>query len=206
MSIPPQEGKVDLDPDSLIGPVVDSDEKSTIRQGPHVLYSLVAAGYLTLVSLPCLAFPRILSLVFARMLTDTPDAEGHPEILRQLNPLERSLAGLAGLSALSLAAILIVQTGSLPMSSSLTASDAVASASSSAPFRAPTIFVSMVYFALLGWYTWDLGLWLLAGPSAGLTLWGLWALLFAHEGIVNRKGRPNVENQGYKQRAEKKDL
>ncbi|KAK4051453.1 hypothetical protein OIV83_002937 [Microbotryomycetes sp. JL201] len=204
MSIAPQ-SNVDLDPDSLIGPVVDSDEKSTIRQGPHVLYSLVAAGYLALISLPRPSRqadppsrPRsTLSAHLCNLLA---------EILRQLNPLERSLAEMAGLSALSLAAILVVQTGSLPMSSSLTASSAVAAASSTAPFRAPTIFVSMVYFALLGWYTWDLGLWLLAGPSAGLTLWGLWALLFAHEGIVNRKGRPNVHDQGFKRRAEKKDL
>ncbi|KAK4057141.1 hypothetical protein OIO90_001636 [Microbotryomycetes sp. JL221] len=205
MSIAPSQD-VDLNPESLIGPVVDSDEKSTIRQGPHVYYSLASAAFLGLTSLPCLLFPRILSLVFARMLTDTPDAEGHPEILRQLNPLERSLAGLAGLSCLSLAAILVVQTGSLPLTSSLTASSAVASASSSAPFRAPTILVSMAYFALFAWYTYELHLWALAIPSAGLTVWGLWALLFAHEGIVNREGKPNVDNQGYRRKAEKKDL
>jgi len=108
MSIAP-EANVDLSKDARIGAIVDSDEKSTIRASSHVSYSYAAAAWLALLATPLILFPRILSVVFASLLTATPEAEGTPELIRQLNILERSLAGLAGISCLTLAAVLVVQ-------------------------------------------------------------------------------------------------
>lgn len=84
-------------------------------------------------ALPLLLFPRILSLVFGSLLASTvsPLAGAVPltggaggeaaaaaqagvqagagAIIRELNVLERSLAGVTGLSLLSLAGVLIIQ-------------------------------------------------------------------------------------------------
>lgn len=108
MSLAP-DANVALDKDSLIAPVVESDERSTIRTSSHVTYSYASATWLALLATPLILFPRILSVVFASLLTATPEAEGTPELIRQLNILERSLAGLAGISCLTLAAVLVVQ-------------------------------------------------------------------------------------------------
>lgn len=68
------------------------------------------------------------------------------------------------------------QTGALPLTSSLSASNAIHNASAQAPFRAPTIFISVLYFSALAYYTYDLGLWVATGPSAVLAVWGVWAV------------------------------
>lgn len=66
---------------------------------------------LAILSTPLLFFPRILSLIFGSLLTESgdPEGEGKAEVIRQLNVLERSLAGMTGLSCLTLAAVLIIQ-------------------------------------------------------------------------------------------------
>lgn len=88
-------------------------------------------------SIPLLFFPRILSLIFGSLLTATGEvaavnaASGAgvaqqaaagaagvvnnvaPEIIRQLNVLERSLAGMTGLALSSLGAMLVVQVSSV---------------------------------------------------------------------------------------------
>ena len=62
---------------------------------------------------PLLLFPRVLSLIFGSLLTESgdPDGEGKAEVIRQLNILERSLAGMTGLSCLTLAMMLVIQAG-----------------------------------------------------------------------------------------------
>ncbi|ORY63796.1 hypothetical protein BCR35DRAFT_308748 [Leucosporidium creatinivorum] len=201
MSLAP-DSNVNLDKDSLIGPAVDSDQKTTIRHSAHVNFSYAAAAWLSLLAAPLILFPRILSVVFASLLTATPEAEGTPELIRQLNILERSLAGLAGISCLTLAAVLVVQTGALPLTSSLSASNAIHNASAQAPFRAPTIAISVVYFSALAYYTYDLGLWVATGPSAALSVWGLWALLFAHQGRANVVGGPDKLKGKFQEKTE----
>lgn len=76
----------------------------------------------------------------------------------------------------SLTSLSTEQTGALPLTSSLSASNAIHNASAQAPFRAPTIFISVLYFSALAYYTYDLGLWVATGPSALLAVWGLWAV------------------------------
>ena len=71
-----------------------------------------------------------------------------------------------------------IQTGALPLTSSLSASHSIHTASAQAPFRAPTIMITLAFFSALAWYTYDLGMWVATGPSAALAVWGLWAVSF----------------------------
>ncbi|GAA6003050.1 hypothetical protein JCM10207_001963 [Rhodosporidiobolus poonsookiae] len=179
-----------LDPSKRIAPVIASDRSGEIRAGAHTSWSFFSAGWLTVLSVPLLFFPRILALVFGNLLAEMgdPDAHGKPnaDVLRTLNILERSLAGLAGMSCLALASVLIVQTGALPLTSSLSASRNLAASSVSAPFRAPTIAISAIFFSGIAWTSYTLGLLFVAVPSGVLGAWGLWVLIFAHEGHANR--------------------
>jgi hypothetical protein len=75
-----------------------------------LLHSHPHSHRLTLISTPLLFFPRILSVIFASLLiTDAADGEVKNEVIRQLNVLERSMAGFAGFSCLAFAAVLVVQ-------------------------------------------------------------------------------------------------
>ncbi|BGP16886.1 hypothetical protein JCM10213_007331 [Rhodosporidiobolus nylandii] len=177
------------DPSKRIAPVLD-DGSDIVRPAAHAGWSWASAGFLTLLAFPLIFFPRILSLVFGSLLAETGDPEAHEkpgaDVLRTLNILERSLAGLAGMSCLALAAILIIQTGALPLTSSLTASREVAASAVAAPFRGPTIWCTVFFFAALAWTSYGLGLLSIAVPAGVLGASGMWVLLFAHEGRVNR--------------------
>ena len=184
------------------------------RSSAHRTYSFAAATWsapslspgtaltnrrLSLLATPLLFFPRILSLIFGSLLTVSgdPDGEGKAEVIRQLNVLERSLAGLTGLACLSLAMILIVQVRSsfLPSTSTrekadrsqsgvlpLTSSFASPTGSSptallaDAPYRTPTVLVATFFFFSLAWYSYDLGMWVVTGVSGGMVIWGAWAV------------------------------
>ncbi|SCV70064.1 BQ2448_1458 [Microbotryum intermedium] len=190
------------DPSSLISPFVEKDAQATVRTGVHV-------SWLSILGIPLVFFPRILSIVFAKALTtNTLTDEVETEVIRQLNPLERSMAGLAGTTLLALASLLLVQTGSLPLTSSLSASASVVESNSLAPFRSPTIFIGVLFFSAIAYESYyGLGMYLVAGPSAGLGLWGVWALLFAHEGRVNRVGGSNKDpRSGMKKKMDSKNL
>lgn len=125
------------DPSKRIAPVLEQDRSDEIRAGAHLAYSFAASGWcvstfsvtpapaeadrrhccacnrLALLSIPLLAFPRVLSLVFGSLLAEMedPDAPGKPtaHVVRTLNILETSLAGLAGMSMLALAGVLVIQ-------------------------------------------------------------------------------------------------
>ncbi|GAA5965086.1 hypothetical protein JCM21900_002980 [Sporobolomyces salmonicolor] len=178
------------DPSNRIGPVLDSDEKDTIRQGTHVSWSFASAAWLATIATPLVFFPRVLSLIFGTLLVEmeAPENADKPgaDVLRTLNILERSLAALAGIACYALAVLIVVQTGALPLTSSLSASRSVAASSAAAPFRAPTILIATSFFGVLAWNTYDLDMWVATAPSAALSVWGLWALLFAHQGRVNQ--------------------
>ena len=63
---------------------------------------------LAIIATPLLAFPRVLSLIFAELLTDEANTADGGQLIRQLNVLERSLATLAGMSCATLGAMLMV--------------------------------------------------------------------------------------------------
>lgn len=76
-----------------------------------------------------------------------------------------------------------------------------------APFRSPSIIIGTTFFALLTWFAYDpLGMYLVAGPSAVIGVWGLWALLFAHQGSVNRAGERSDKRSDMQKMMHDKDL
>ncbi|GAA5848812.1 hypothetical protein JCM5353_004256 [Sporobolomyces roseus] len=178
------------DKKNSISSVLENDNKDIISKGAHVYWSAASAAWLFLIATPLTFFPRVLNLVFGSLLTEMnkPDTlEGTAETtIRTLNVLEKNLAHFAGLACFTLAILIVVQSGALPLTSSLSASQGVAQSSAAAPFRQPTIFMTTAFFSILAWNTYDLNMRVAAAPSAGLALFGVWVLLFAHQGRVNQ--------------------
>ncbi|KAK4706061.1 hypothetical protein P7C70_g145, partial [Phenoliferia sp. Uapishka_3] len=173
------------DPDERIGAIVERDQAGSIQTGPHQNFSFAAAAWLTTLATPLLLFPRILSLIFGTLLTESgdPDGEGKAEVIRQLNVLERTLAGMTGFACLSMAALLIIQTGAVPLTASISSPN---NKSADAPFRTPTVLVVTAFFTALSWFSYELGMWLVTGVSGALCIWGAWAVTFGTDTIVNK--------------------
>ena len=159
-------------------------------------------------SLPLLFFPRFLALLLGPPLTD--DDQSGPS-LRTLNGLETYLAvscwtlsislapvaltgrayrqQLTGLSFVTLALILVLQTGAVPLTSSIASApgDHVdAAVAQAAPFRAPTCALATMFFAALGMASWQVGLKFIAFSSGSLAAFGVYVTLFGNDvGIQN---------------------
>ncbi|KAG0145416.1 hypothetical protein CROQUDRAFT_45858, partial [Cronartium quercuum f. sp. fusiforme G11] len=163
--------------------VIDEYQSSGItdRKSAHV-FAGFGALYLILLSLPLIAFPRFLVLLLGPSFlvsneSSTEDSStGKPEGLRTLNGLEIYLARLVGLSFITLAIILVLQTGSIPLTSSLASRSAKEEA---APYRQPTIFFITIFYGLLGFASWNVGLRFIGLAGSGLAAWGLYVFLFA---------------------------
>lgn len=95
---------------SSTAPLSNTDSCLTLKL-TCVLVGVVAVFLrLTALATPLVLFPRVLSLIFSAILTADPiNGETTTTVIRELNVLEKSLAGLAGLAMLSFAAILVVQ-------------------------------------------------------------------------------------------------
>ena len=104
---------------------------------------------------------------------------------RPLNELETYLARLVGLSFLTLASLIVLQTGAIPVSSSMAHGSDVAT--SAAPYRQPTIFFSTLFFSLFGLSSWNIGLKVVGAPAMALGASGLWILLFAGDPLAHGK-------------------
>ncbi|GAA6012892.1 hypothetical protein JCM11491_006215 [Sporobolomyces phaffii] len=193
MSITPDASNPSVtDPKNRISAILEDDQKDVIAKGAHVAWSTASAAWLFIIAIPLTFFPRVLNLVFGSLLTEMnkPDAlEGTAETtIRTLNALERSLAHFVGLTLFAFGSLIVVQSGAIPLTSSLSASQGVAQSSAAAPFRQPTIGITTVFFGVLAWQSYDLNMKVAAAPSAALAVYGLWVLLFAHQGRVNQAG------------------
>jgi len=173
------------DPSNSIASVIEADNKGSIRSEFHKNFSFASAAWLFVLATPLLFFPRVLSLIFGSLLTESgsPEGEGAAEVIRQLNVLERSLAGLTGFALAALGSILVIQTGAVPLTSSIASTG---TASPDAPFRTPTVIVTTAFFTALAWYSYELGMWLVTGVSGILTVWGFWTITFGNDSIVNK--------------------
>lgn len=131
---PNQDDASVTDPSLSISAVLEKDQgKGNIRSEAHRNYSFAAAVWLALyiplggwipeltvmsfprlaiLATPLLLFPRILSLIFGSLLTVGEEGEEAGQVIRQLNVLERTLAGTTGVSLLALALILVIQVRS----------------------------------------------------------------------------------------------
>lgn len=163
------------------------------KRGPSLLIiSNKPFSRLTLLSLPLLFFPRILSLIFASFLVDAPlsapivsggSSAGYDQLqqqhqqqskqaLRQLNTLETSLAALAGISLVSFASLLMLQSGVIPIVASSITSDPTKQQANVAPYRLPTAIITTLLMTGLSFGAWQLGMWVVVLASGGLAMWG----------------------------------
>lgn len=118
-------------------------------------------------------------------------------VVRALNPLEKVLASFAGMVCLAMASMLViqvrlvsavsvrlssatvvdsqphvlVQTGAIPLTTKAVTPDAAV-----APYRKPTLWLAVTFFAGLSYSTYSLALYPIAIPSAIVSAWGFWVV------------------------------
>ncbi|EPE25255.1 hypothetical protein GLAREA_11836 [Glarea lozoyensis ATCC 20868] len=121
-----------------------------------------------------------------------------PEV-REATPLEQYFSRSLGLCLLTLGVMVVLLTGSVPLSSTLsdTSSAAVSTDASDpkAPYAVPTLTISLLYHASTAFYAYmryttmgQAGFALGVFGSGGLACMGLWCLLFASSsGRISRK-------------------
>ncbi|CAO1624701.1 unnamed protein product [Parajaminaea phylloscopi] len=201
---------------------VNADQALGSKYNPAHYYAYASAGYMTLLSIPLLAFPRILLLLstprgaVGQATGDGEQAASAVSMLGPtLTPIEQFTSFSWGISMITLALITIVQTGAIPLTSH-PLPDAQASGRSS-PYRQPTVLLLTIYYLVIAAVAWtsqgtaasvveanvptEVGIGafgkLLAFPHALLGAWGFWVLLFgARDATVNRKkgGDPNAKD------------
>ncbi|EGG05976.1 uncharacterized protein MELLADRAFT_107022 [Melampsora larici-populina 98AG31] len=177
------------DPNHSIDSVIEDYSSSGIpdKKSAHI-FAGIGALYLILLSIPLIAFPRFLVLLLGPTLLVTEGVEdesskgsGQPQVLRTLNGLELYLGRLVGLSFITLAIILILQTGAIPLTTSLAHDH---SKEESAPYRQPTVFFVTVFFGLLGFSSWNVGLTVIGLSGSALAAWGTFVFLFAVGNLI----------------------
>ena len=125
---------------------------------PAHWFAWSVSGYLTLLSLPLLLFPRLLLILStprgAAGQAETPgpgagDAVG--AIGPDLTPLERYCSYSNAVAMLAIAAFLLILTGAVPVSTSPIPE---ASANGKSPFRMPAVVVATLYLATSALTSW----------------------------------------------------
>lgn len=192
-----------LDPNSRIAPVLDADHSDLVEPHAFAVWTFAAAAWLTTLAVPLLAFPRLVTFVFGTFLAEVrkPDplaaaagvragagtadaanvAATTARVVRALNPLEKVLATFAGMVCLAMASMLVIQTGAIPLTTKAVTPDAAV-----APYRKPTLWIAVAFFASLATSSYSLALYSIAIPSAAISAWGFWVVFFAHLGRVNQ--------------------
>lgn len=192
-----------LDPNSRIAPVLDADHSDLAEPHAFAVWTFAAAAWLTTLAVPLLAFPRLVTFVFGTFLAEVrrPDplaaaagvragagtadaanvAATTARVVRALNPLEKVLATFAGMVCLAMASMLVIQTGAIPLTTKAVTPDAAV-----APYRKPTLWIAVAFFASLATSSYSLALYSIAVPSAAISAWGFWVVFFAHLGHINQ--------------------
>jgi len=155
-------------------------------------YALTTSAYLSAQALPMLLTPRII----AAMLS--PD-------MRSATDLEYYLSRLLGLTLLALAALSLVLTGTVPLTTSPPAATTTDTDDARAPYAQPTLLVTFLYHAACAFYSY--AVWTQGGlfphlvgviGSAGLAAVGLWCILFATtEGRFSKKTGADKRTSSY---------
>ncbi|OJD15578.1 hypothetical protein AJ78_04168 [Emergomyces pasteurianus Ep9510] len=165
-------------------------------------YTYSTAAWLSLQGIPLVAAPKMIILI----LLD----EARPPSM-----LEIYFARCFGLSLLAIAAITIVLTGSIPISSSASYSITTEEDDPKAPYALPTILMSSIFhsssaFYSYAWYhtTGQASFALAMVVYGGLAAVGLWCLLFASsDGRISRRTGADKRTSGFpfkNEEAEKK--
>ncbi|KAL2067123.1 hypothetical protein VTL71DRAFT_1547 [Oculimacula yallundae] len=172
--------------------------KTLIKHKMDVFYSYSygSAAWLTLQALPLIISPTIIITFLS------PD-------VREATPLEEYFSRSLGLTLLALGTMIILLTGSVPLTSSLadTTNAAVTTEASDpkAPYAVPVLSISLAYHSAMAFYcyaryaaTSQFSFVLGAIGSGGLAAIGLWCILFAStSGRISRKTGADKRTSGF---------
>ncbi|CAL3963658.1 unnamed protein product [Diplocarpon coronariae] len=159
-------------------------------------YSYGSAAWLALQAAPLIISPTIIITLLA------------PEV-REATPLEEYFSRSLGLTLLTLGILIVLLTGSVPLTSSIsdTTNAAVTSDANDpkAPYAVPTLAISFIYHSAIGFYayaryasTGQTSFVLGALGSGGLAAVGLWCILFAStSGRISKKTGADKRTSGF---------
>lgn len=91
---------------------------------------------------------------------------------------------LTGLSFITVALILVLQTGAVPLTASVStapSSQEPTAVAQAAPFRTPTCAIATLFFGALAFASWGVGMRFIAFSSGALTCWGVYVTVFGNE-------------------------
>ncbi|OJJ82183.1 uncharacterized protein ASPGLDRAFT_37485 [Aspergillus glaucus CBS 516.65] len=155
-------------------------------------YTYTTAGWLSVQSAALTVAPQI---IMTTLLDET----------RPPTPLEIYFARTLGFSLLTLATLVIMLTGSVPLSTTVTEAVTTDESDPKAPYAVPTLMVSTIFqgvcaFYAYTWYTFN-GQAAFAVGVLGYTIAasiGLWCLLFASShGKISRKTGADKRTTGF---------
>ncbi|KAE8452393.1 hypothetical protein EG329_001093 [Mollisiaceae sp. DMI_Dod_QoI] len=159
-------------------------------------YTYGTAGWLFLQATPLIATPTIITTLL------NPD-------VREPTPLEQYLSRSLGITMLALGIMVVLLTGSVPLTSSFsdTTDEGVTTdlGDPKAPYAVPTLTISFFYhsamaiFCYARWSTSGQSAFVLgAVGSAALAVIGLWCILFASSsGRISRKTGADKRTSGF---------
>lgn len=128
----------------------DAIDALSSPSNPAHWYAYASSAFLVMLSVPLLLFPRLLLLLstprgaVGQPAQSQTDQSGVSAIGPHLTPLERYGSHTNAISMLAMAALILVLSGAVPVSTSPVPDAASAGKS---PFRIPTVVVSTLYFA-----------------------------------------------------------
>ncbi|KAJ5606184.1 Glutathione S-transferase/chloride channel C-terminal [Penicillium lagena] len=155
-------------------------------------YTYSTAAWLSLQSLSLMAGP---SMIIAMLLDEA----------RPASSMEIYFARSLGISLLTIAALTVMLTGSIPLTSSIASPVTTEDSDPKAPYALPTLMVTSVFHAVAAFYAYT---WYAAGGQGTFALGvagysilaaiGLWCVLFASgDGRISRKTGADKRTTGF---------
>ncbi|KAL3420806.1 hypothetical protein PVAG01_07251 [Phlyctema vagabunda] len=159
-------------------------------------YTYGTAGWLYLQAAPLIVSPTIIITLLS------------PEV-REATALEEYFSRALGLTLLALGSVVVLLTGSVPLTSSIseTTNAGVTTEDSDpkAPYAVPTLTISMLYHGAMAFFTY--ARWTTTGQTTfalgtagygSLAMIGLWCMLFAtSSGKISRKTGADKRTSGF---------
>ncbi|KAH8924516.1 hypothetical protein BT69DRAFT_1241026 [Atractiella rhizophila] len=153
------------------------------------LFTFSLSAWLAILSLPMLLFPRFLALALggSNLLTSEINVGGDKEgkeagktasFIRELNDLEKFFAALTGFAFLSLSLLLVLQTGAVPVTSSMSRPS---DSEHAKHLRTPTVTVLTLFLGAISWLSWREDMKVFGGINGAFAFWAFWVVLFSNE-------------------------
>ncbi|CAL5874623.1 uncharacterized protein PFLUO_LOCUS8920 [Penicillium psychrofluorescens] len=155
-------------------------------------YTYSTAGWLSLQSVPLIAGP---SMIIAMLLDES----------RPASAMEIYFARSLGISLLTVAALTVMLTGTIPLTSSISSPVTTENSDPKAPYALPTLMVTSAFHAVAAFYAYT---WYATGGQgtfavgvaghALLASVGLWCVLFASgDGKISRRTGADKRTTGF---------